>query len=73
MIHVKQNYAENEEFLRSQFERALAACGLEFRSDKLWDAFIRWETEGKRFRNVLSIYDRLVATPTQQFNNNFTR
>lgn len=73
MTHVKQNYAEDDVFVRSQFERALATCGLEFRSDKLWEAYIRWETDGKRLVNVLPIYDKLLMTPTQGFNNNYTR
>lgn len=71
--HVKQNYADNEDYVRSQFERAITACGLEFRSDKLWDAYIKWETEAKRLQHVFHIYDRLLATPTQGFNNNFTK
>lgn len=73
LTHVKANYADNEEFVRSQFERALAACGLEFRSDKLWEAFIKWETEGKRYSKVLKIYDRLLKTPTQGYSGHFDR
>ncbi|XP_059616162.1 pre-mRNA-processing factor 39 [Phlebotomus argentipes] len=69
--HVKGNYGEDESFVRSQFERALGACGLEFRSDKLWEAYIKWETEGKRVANVVSIYDRLLCTPTQGYNGHF--
>lgn len=71
MGHVKGNYGEDEGFVRSQFERALAACGLEFRSDKLWEAYIKWETEGKRIGNVAGIYDRLLGTPTQGYNGHF--
>ncbi|XP_055848304.1 pre-mRNA-processing factor 39 isoform X2 [Episyrphus balteatus] len=71
LTHVKANQGDNTEFIRSQFERAIAACGLEFRSDKLWDAYIKWETEGKRFQNVTKIYDRLLAIPTQGYNGHF--
>ncbi|GAB0096468.1 Pre-mRNA-processing factor 39 [Sergentomyia squamirostris] len=71
LSHVKTNYSEDEAFVRSQFERALGACGLEFRSDKLWEAYIKWETEGKRVANVIGIYDRLLATPTQGYNGHF--
>lgn len=73
MTHVKSNYSDNEEYIRSQFERAISACGLEFRSDKLWEAFIKWELEGKRYSNVAKIYDRLLATPTQGYNAHFDR
>lgn len=71
--HVKTSHSEDEEYVRSQFERALVACGLEFRSDKLWEAYIKWETDGKRLHNVVSIYDRLLATPTQGYNGHFDK
>jgi len=70
---VKTNYNDDENNIRSQFERALSACGLEFRSDKLWEAYIKWETEGKRIMNIVEIYDRLLATPTQGYNGHFDR
>lgn len=73
LTHAKLNNAEDEEQVRSQFERALSSCGLEFRSDKLWEAYIKWETEGKRMINVVSVYDRLLATPTQGYNGHFDR
>lgn len=71
LAHVKANYTDDEPFIRTQFERAIDACGLEFRSDKLWEAYIKWETEGKRLSKVLGIYDRLLATPTQGYNSHF--
>ena len=71
--HVKTNYTEDESMIRTQFERALAACGLEFRSDKLWEAYIKWENEGKNVRNIIAIYDRLLTTPTQGYNNHFDK
>lgn len=73
LAHVKLNNAENEEHVRTQFERALNSCGLEFRSDKLWEAYIKWETENKKFLNVVTLYDRLLVTPTQGYNSHFDR
>lgn len=73
MAHVKSNHLDEEDIIREQFERALSACGLEFRSDKLWEAYIRWETEAKRILLVVGIYDRLLATPTQGYNSHFDR
>lgn len=35
-----------------------------FRSDRLWESYIKWETENKRFNKVMEIYDRLLCTPT---------
>lgn len=73
LAHVKQKNPDDEEYIRVQFDRALISCGLEFRSDKLWEAYIKWETEGKRLTNVINIYDRLLATPTQGYNGHFDR
>lgn len=47
------------------------ACGLEFRSDRLWDSYIKWETDGKRLQKVTSIFDRLLTTPTQGYTTHF--
>ncbi|XP_065081569.1 pre-mRNA-processing factor 39 [Ochlerotatus camptorhynchus] len=69
LTHVKTNQADDETAIRSQFERALVSCGLEFRSDKLWEAYIKWENEGKRVGRVVALYDRLLATPTQGYAN----
>lgn len=71
LTYVKSTRGDDEEFVRSQFERALSACGLEFRSDRLWDSFIKWETEGKRLQKVTVIFDRLLATPTQGYTTHF--
>ncbi|XP_018331936.1 pre-mRNA-processing factor 39 isoform X2 [Agrilus planipennis] len=71
LTYVRSARADDEEFVRSQYERALSACGLEFRSDRLWDSYIKWETEGKRLQNVTAIYDRLLATPTQGYTTHF--
>ncbi|CRL06004.1 CLUMA_CG019081, isoform A [Clunio marinus] len=67
LTHVKQKHEGDRDFIRSQFERALNACGLEFRSDKLWDGYIKWEGEEKNFHNIMNIYDRLLSTPTQGY------
>nr|XP_013097788.1 unnamed protein product [Stomoxys calcitrans] len=71
LSHVKTTQPDDEDFIRSQFERAVNACGLEFRSDKLWDAYLKWENEGKRYTNMVNIYDRLLAIPTQGYSGHF--
>lgn len=73
LTHVKQKFQDDRNYIRSQFERALNACGLEFRSDKLWEGFIKWENEEKNFINIVAIYDRLLATPTQGYKNHLER
>ncbi|KAK0164786.1 hypothetical protein PV328_003362 [Microctonus aethiopoides] len=62
--HCKTVYEKDEVQLREQYERAIEACGLEFRSDRLWESYIKWELEAKRLTKVTAIYDRLLATPT---------
>lgn len=50
----------------SLFNRAINAAGLEFKSNKLWDAYIEWEKSLGHLKNVTEIFDKLIATPTQQ-------
>lgn len=69
--YVKASHPDDEPLVRSQYERALDVCGLEFRSDKLWEAYIKWETEAKRLQRVVDIYDRLLKTPTLSYNSHF--
>jgi len=71
LTHVKTTHPDDEDYIRLQFERAEQACGLEFRSDKLWDAFIKWESDNKRYSHVVGIYDRLLAIPTQGYSGHF--
>jgi len=47
--------------------------GVCYRSDRLWESYIKWETEGKRLQNVTNLYDRLLATPTQGYTNHFDK
>lgn len=43
--HVREEYKDQPEFIRAQYERSVAACGREWRSDKLWDHYVKWETK----------------------------
>lgn len=69
--YCKATYPDDEAHLRCQFEKAISACGMEFRSDRLWESYIKWESEGKRLQNVTSLYDRLLLIPTQGYTNHF--
>lgn len=48
-------------------------CVVLYRSDRLWESYIKWESEGNRLLNVTALYDRLLATPTQAYTNHFER
>lgn len=52
------------------FERAIIAAGTDFRSDKLWDAYLNWETDLKR---ITAIYDRMIRIPLQLYSHHFDR
>lgn len=41
------------------------------RSDRLWEAYLKWENENKNLLNVTNIYGRLLATATQGYQNHF--
>ena len=53
------------------YERAVDSAGLEFRSDKLWEHYITWESNNGNMAAITTIYDRLLATPTQMYYQNW--
>ena len=55
----------------SLFERAMAAAGLDFRSDKLWEMYMKWEKENGDLHRVTALYDRLLTIPTQHYRHHF--
>ncbi|CAH2983397.1 unnamed protein product [Chilo suppressalis] len=69
--HIRSIRTEDHAYIRSQYERAIEACGLEFRSDRLWESYIKWEAENGSALNVTNIYDRLLATPTLGYTSHF--
>lgn len=77
MNYIKVEYAVDEYFIRQQYERAVAACGREWRSDKLWDHYVKWELSlqeeatVKDFRKVLKIYDQILLNSTQGLSHQF--
>uniref|UniRef100_A0A671T1R2 Pre-mRNA-processing factor 39 n=1 Tax=Sinocyclocheilus anshuiensis TaxID=1608454 RepID=A0A671T1R2_9TELE len=58
---------EAENRIRASYEHAVLACGTDFRSDRLWEAYIAWETEQGKLANVTAVYDRILCIPTQLF------
>lgn len=63
--HIKVEDKDRPEFVRTQFERAVSACGREWRSDKLWDSYVKWEKESQNLTKVTELYDRILRNPTQ--------
>lgn len=49
------------------------SAGLDFRSDKLWEMYIAYETEQGNLSGVTSIYSRLLTIPTQLYAHHLQR
>ncbi|KAM8939230.1 pre-mRNA-processing factor 39-like [Pelodytes ibericus] len=62
---------ESIEKLRETFKAAVNAAGMEFRSDKLWDMYIRWERDQKNYRAATGVYDHVLNIPTQLYRQHF--
>ncbi|XP_015240131.1 PREDICTED: pre-mRNA-processing factor 39-like [Cyprinodon variegatus] len=57
--------------IRSVFENAVAACGLDFHSDRLWVLYMEWEKEHGNLRNATAVMDRVLRVPTQRYNTHY--
>ncbi|XP_034382825.1 pre-mRNA-processing factor 39 isoform X1 [Cyclopterus lumpus] len=77
LTYIKENSdlsdPETEGRIRAAFEHAVLAAGTDFRSDRLWESFINWETELEKLANVTAIYDRILGIPTQLYSQHFQR
>ncbi|VDD92816.1 unnamed protein product [Enterobius vermicularis] len=70
IVQHQDNAAEK---LRAIYERALKACGLDFRSDKLWKEYINFEQKNGELLRVSELYDLLLSTPTLLYNSHFEK
>ncbi|XP_053330787.1 pre-mRNA-processing factor 39 isoform X2 [Spea bombifrons] len=59
--------------LRGTFEHGVMSAGLDFRSDRLWEMYINWETEQGNQSAVTSIYSRLISIPMQLYSCHFQK
>ncbi|XP_062858347.1 pre-mRNA-processing factor 39 [Trichomycterus rosablanca] len=64
---------EAENRIRLAYEHAVLAAGTDFGSDRLWNAYITWETEQNNLANVTAVYDRILGIPTQLYSQHFQR
>ena len=55
------------------FDRAIENCGLDYRSLKIWEAYIAWESAGGRQRRVTALYDKLLDIPTKELPTHFEK
>lgn len=67
------NLPESPQRIRSVFEDAVMAAGLDFHSDRLWDLYIEWEKEQGNMKNATAILDRVLRFPTQLYNTHYDK
>lgn len=44
--------------------QAIDACGLDFRSDRLWDDYVQWEVSVGEVDKASFLFDVILMTPT---------
>ncbi|XP_067400063.1 pre-mRNA-processing factor 39-like isoform X2 [Emydura macquarii macquarii] len=67
------NLPESIQKIHSVFESAVAAAGMDFRSDKLWEMYVEWEKEQGDLKAITAIYDRVLSTPTQLYSHHWEK
>ncbi|XP_068181965.1 pre-mRNA-processing factor 39 isoform X2 [Antennarius striatus] len=67
------NLPESHPRIRSVFENAVQAAGLDFHSDRLWDLYVEWEKEQGNMRNATAVLDRVLKVPTQLYNTHYEK
>ena len=53
--------------VRKIFDRAIDAAGQEFRSEKLWNKYAKWEIENQNWLGVVAVYDKALRAQTQHY------
>ncbi|XP_061644181.1 pre-mRNA-processing factor 39 isoform X2 [Phyllopteryx taeniolatus] len=67
------NLPESPKHIRSVFEDAVVAAGLDFHSNRLWDLYFEWEKEQGDLRNATAVLDRVLKVPTQHYNTHYEK
>ncbi|XP_063173337.1 pre-mRNA-processing factor 39-like isoform X1 [Candoia aspera] len=65
------NHPDSAQKICGTFESAVAAAGVDFRSDKLWEMYVEWQKEQGDLKAVTAIYDRVLSTPTQLYSHHW--
>ncbi|VDN05248.1 unnamed protein product [Thelazia callipaeda] len=59
--------------IRLVYDRAIEACGMEFRSDKLWEEYINWELRNGETVRAGALFDQILSIPTLLYSNHFEK
>ncbi|KAM3717272.1 Pre-mRNA-processing factor [Dirofilaria immitis] len=55
------------------YDHAIEACGMEFRSDKLWDEYISWELSNGETVRAGALFDQILSIPTLLYSSHFDK
>jgi len=61
------------EYITQQYDRAVEACGKDFKSDKLWDSYIKFQLEQKNMIKTYHVFERCLKIPTMGLVENFDK
>ncbi|XP_063001860.1 pre-mRNA-processing factor 39-like isoform X2 [Elgaria multicarinata webbii] len=67
------NLPDSAQKICGTFESAVAAAGVDFRSDKLWEMYVEWQREQGDLKAITAIYDRVLSTPTQLYSHHWEK
>ncbi|XP_054845930.1 pre-mRNA-processing factor 39-like isoform X2 [Eublepharis macularius] len=67
------NLPDSVQKIRGTFEASIAAAGVDFRSDKLWEMYVEWEREQGDLKAITAIYDRVLTMPTQLYSHHWEK
>jgi pre-mRNA-processing factor 39 len=62
---------DDPDIIRRLFERGLAYVGTDYRSNTLWDEYIKYEESLQAWSNLAAIYTRILEHPVQQLDRYF--
>ncbi|CAL8357184.1 unnamed protein product [Merluccius merluccius] len=67
------NLPDSPDRIRSVFEGAVAAAGVDFHSDRLWDLYVEWEKEQGNMMAAGAVLDRVLRVPTQLYSSHYDK
>ncbi|XP_077143801.1 pre-mRNA-processing factor 39-like isoform X2 [Ranitomeya variabilis] len=59
--------------LKRVFKDAMDSCGMDYRSDELWNLYIEYELKHDHFREAMTLYNRVLNIPTQSYQMHYER
>ncbi|XP_048086917.1 pre-mRNA-processing factor 39 isoform X1 [Alosa alosa] len=70
---LNMNLPESTQRIRSVFEEAVEAAGMDWHSDRLWDLYAEWEKEQGNLKAMTVVYDRALRMPTQLYRGHYDK